>query len=112
MGLILKSCGTLFIDLDGTILNCSTDAPNPFAVERINKAYDDGFMIVLTTYRGEHFADNSRFGLVTTHTLLRNIGLKFHHIIFSSPSPRVVINDEGAVAVQHPRDGSWEGYEF
>jgi hypothetical protein len=112
MGKIIGVRGSLFIDIDGTMVDSGTDEPLPFAIEKINKAYDDGYMIILTTLRGEGYAHNSRFACQETLSLLRLIGVKYHHIIWNCPSPRIVFNDEGAEAVKHPSNSSWEKYEF
>ena len=104
-------CGTMFVDLDGTVLNCSTENALPCAVQKINAAYDKGWMIVITTMRGDGYV-NEQLRCRETVQTLRLLGLKYHHIVWNCPSPRVVINDEGCSAIKHPRDGSWEGYEF
>jgi len=104
--------GTLFIDIDGTILNESTEDALPFAVQKINAAYDKGYMIVLTTMRGSGDVYEATAACSTTLQSLKDIELKFHFIIWNSPSPRTLINDEYAAAIKHPRNGSWEGYSF
>lgn len=117
MELILGYRGTLFIDIDGTLLNCSTEEPLPFAVEKINEAYTKGYMIILTTMRGGDSkvsgCDNyPQIPCLLTIKQLKEIGLKYHTVIWNCPSPRIVLNDEGAIAHNHPRDGSWEKYNF
>lgn len=110
--MIYVAKGTLFIDIDGTIVNAGTEEPLPFAVEKINKAYDDGYMIVITTLRGSGFVNDSKYACVETERLLKSIGLKYHHIVWNCQSPRIVINDEGAVAINHRGNTSWEKYDF
>lgn len=104
--------GTLFIDIDGTIVDSGTEEPLPGAVEKINKAYDDGFMIVITTMRGRGYVMESHLSCQETLKLLKGIGLKYHSVIWNCPSPRTIINDEGAVAINHKPNSSWEGYNF
>lgn len=111
MGLIIIK-GTLFIDIDGTILHASTEEPLPYAIEKINQAYDDGYVIILTTLRGENWQVTNRFSKVNTLRLLKALGLKYHHIIWDSPSPRIIINDDRAGAYHHPTNGSWEKVEL
>ncbi len=103
--------GTLFIDLDGTVLHSETEEPLPFAIEAINKQYDEGFLIILTTYRGANWEPTNRFSKINTQRILKSIGLKYHSIIWDSPSPRIIINDDAVEAIQHPTDASWEGYD-
>jgi ribonucleotide monophosphatase NagD (HAD superfamily) len=112
MGFVQGARGALFIDIDGTIVNHGTDTPVPFAVEKINRAYDKGYTIILTTLRGDGWADQTHLTCMSTLRLLKDIGLKYHHIIWNCQSPRIVINDEGAIAINHPANGSWENYEF
>ena len=108
MGVIEIVKGTLFIDLDGTVLHTETEEPLPFAVEKINKAYDDGYVIILTTCRGVNWEIPSPYSVRNTERTLKIIGLKWHKIVWDSPSPRIIINDDGAVAYQHPQNKSWE----
>ena len=103
--------GTLFIDLDGTILHTETEEPLPYAVEKINKAYDEGYIIILTTFRGVNWKIFSPYSLQNTEKTLKIIGLKWHKIIWDSPSPRI-INDESVVAYQYPQNKSWEKIEL
>jgi hypothetical protein len=112
MNLINVVRPTLFTDIDGTIVDTGTEEPLPFAVERINEAYDRGHMIILTTMRGSGFSHQSRLCCAETLRLLKSIGLKYHDILFNIPSPRIVINDEGAGAINHPTNSSWEHYTF
>jgi len=117
MAEIIQSRGTLFIDIDGTILQWSvgsTDmSPLPYAVEKINTEYDSGRYIVLTTMRGDKFFEPThRMCKAKTLTLLTSIGLKYHVIVWDSPSPRVIINDEPVRAISHPKNGSWEKYDL
>ena len=76
--------------------------------EKINEAYDNGYMVVITTYRGENWGVTSPYSKVNTERLLKSIGLKYHHIIWDSPSPRIIFNDDAVAAYQHPQDESWE----
>lgn len=104
--------GTLFVDLDGTVLNSVNEEPLPCAVEKINKAFDDGYMIVITTYRGDNYPTVNPYSRLSTSRTLKAIGLKYHHIIWNSPSPRILINDDVCGAIQHKPNTGWEEYEF
>jgi len=112
MGLIQVSKGTKFIDLDGTVLHTETEKPLPGAVEKINKAYDDGAMIVLTTFRGANWDIIHPFSIPNTGRMLKSIGLKYHQIVWDSPSPRTIINDEEVHAIKHPCNSGWEEMEL
>lgn len=96
--------GTLFIDIDDTIVKHGTGEPFPGIVEKINTLYDRGWLIVLTTYRGSKFP-NPPYDMGTLYKMLQELRIKYHHLIMDSPSPRVVINDDIAKAIQcHGKD--------
>ncbi len=101
---------TIFIDIDGTIIRWSDQKPIESAVKTINAWYDAGHRIVLTTKRGDRISDgpDCRFSVRKTGEELAEIGLKYHDILFDCPSPRIVINDDGAAAIDHPTDSEWE----
>jgi len=104
--------GTFFVDLDGTVIHTRTSEALPYAVEKINAAYEEGFMIVITTYRGKNWPKSSPFTIEKTEKLLEEIGLKWHHIIWDSPSPRIIINDDKVGALKHPQNQSWESFNL
>lgn len=101
---------TFFIDIDGTIIRWSDQKPIESAVKTINAWYDAGHRIVLTTKRGDRISDgpDCRFSIARTLSELKEIGLKYHDILWDCPSPRIVINDSGAAAIEHPRDADWD----
>lgn len=103
---------TYFIDIDGTILHNKTEEPLEQAVEKINKAKENGHFIILTTFRGENWDVTNRFSKVSTLRLLKVIKLKYDHIIWDSPSPRIIINDETCLAYQHPCNENWKDVEL
>lgn len=111
-GSLIIMRGSLFIDLDGTVLHTDTEQSLPYAVEKINEAYDNGFLIVLTTFRGLNWNKESRFSKNRTEQLLEKINLKYHHIIWDSPSPRIIINDDIATAYRHPTNESWKNLKI
>jgi histidinol phosphatase-like enzyme len=103
---------TLFIDIDGTIIDAAENEL-PFAIEKINEAYDNDYTIIITTMRGDkYFDEKSRFSKENTLKLLRRLRIKYHEIIWDSPSPRIIINDEGIGTIKHPQYSSWENYNF
>ncbi len=100
---------TFFIDIDGTIIRWSDRKPAENAVETVNAWYEAGHRIVLTTYRGDVIgAEQPQFSVASTIKDLEDIGLKYHDILFDCPSPRIVINDGGAGAIDHPVDAPWD----
>lgn len=97
-----------FIDVDGTIIRWKDEQPIPSAVATINKWHDEGHVIVLTTMRGDNWPEDSRFHKENSLKLFKEIGLKYDEIIWDCPSPRIVINDDGVGAIDHPRDADWD----
>jgi ribonucleotide monophosphatase NagD (HAD superfamily) len=91
--------GTLFIDIDGTILKAQTEEPFEKAIETIDSLAEEGWKIILTTLRGDNWSDSHKYGRIRTLATLKRINLKYHAIIWDCPSPRIVLNDEGAFAI-------------
>ncbi len=105
-----EKLATFFIDIDGTIIRWRDEQPIESAVKAINAWYDEGHRIVITTYRGNRISDgpDCRFSEENTVKELEQIGLKYHDILFDCPSPRIVINDGGSGAIDHPQDAEWD----
>jgi len=87
---------TFFVDIDGTLVKyrkfeeLSTAKLEPIqeVVDFINKSYDDGCHIVITTARTEPYR-------LFTKQELEKIGLKYHQIIMGlGRGTRIVINDK------------------
>ncbi len=100
--------GTLLVDIDGTIIHSETEEPLKGAVRILNKAQEDGYILILTTMRGHNWPIGHRYSVPSTLRLLKTIGLRYADIQWDCPSPRTVINDEGAASVHHPRDEEWK----
>lgn len=88
---------TLFIDLDGTIVENSAEFfepywalsnPIPENVQVINRLYNSGYaQVIVTTSRSEEYSEK-------TLKQLDKIGLKYHKVIFGIlHAKRIVIND-------------------
>lgn len=87
---------TFFVDIDGTLVKyrkfeeLSTAKLEPIqeVVDFINKSYDEGCHIVITTARTEPYR-------LFTKQELEKIGLKYHQIIMGlGRGTRIVINDK------------------
>lgn len=99
---------SFFFDIDGTIIDHTTEKPLDDSIEYINWLYDQGHTIILTTQRGESFTILSRYSKVNTERLLRNLKLKYHHILYDIPSPRIIINDNGCYEINNKTNGSFQ----
>jgi hypothetical protein len=95
MSKITKS-STFFVDIDGTIikyrkfqeLETAKIEPIQDVVNLINKSYDEGCHIVITTARPETFRS-------FTINELNHIGLKYHQIVMGlGRGTRILINDK------------------
>lgn len=88
--------GTLVIDIDGTICtqdgtNYSLAKPKYDVIEKINKKYDEGYLIILFTARGTKTGfDWSN----TTRKQLADWDVKYHTLQFGKPPGDLYIDDK------------------
>jgi len=91
---MIKKC-TIFCDIDGTLFEYrkfatyKTTIPNPIhsAIDQINRAYDNGHRIILTTARPEY---------LRMHTMkeLERANIQYHTLIMGiERGTRILIND-------------------
>ncbi len=94
----------IFVDLDGTAFEWGTNTFLPGALEQLKQFYDAGNQIVFTTQR-EQWMNNVPSPLETQKAIWNH----FPHcsILFGLSSPRIVINDHGAAAINHPANAQW-----
>ncbi|TFH51153.1 MAG: hypothetical protein E4H01_00845 [Lysobacterales bacterium] len=88
-----------FIDLDGTVFYYGTNKFLPNAAENLRKLLSLGNQIIFTTYRSRRDSEGAAQVLV-------GAGLRCP-VLTDVASPRVVINDEGASAINHHTDAPW-----
>lgn len=89
---------TYFVDLDGTFFRFGSLDPLPQAVDTIKRLEAEGHKIVWTTLRN---MGEERLGYTSTILKFRELGIKSEEIVWDCPSPRIVVNDDGAMAVNH-----------
>ena len=80
-----------------------TETPLSGALEELTRFYKDGHQIVFTTQRKENDPSFNMEALrlfVKTH-------FPTAQILYDLTSPRIVFNDAGAIAIQHPKDKPW-----
>lgn len=96
---------TFFVDIDGTIvkyrkfseLATSVLTPIQDVIDFINKSYDEGCHIVITTARPQSFE-------LFTKQELEKLGVKYHQMIMGiGRGTRVVLNDKDPDAPELPR---------
>lgn len=93
---------TYFIDIDGVILKHNTNDPIPETIESIKQLQAQGHKIIITTKRNSA-APHHLSPEITTQAL-EKLGISPTMILFDIDSPRIVINDQGAYGVNHPRN--------
>jgi len=89
-----------FVDIDGTVTLYGTNTLIPSAVSILKELILDGHQVIFTTYRDHDFE------LIA---LLKKIDPK-PSVLFRVQSPRVVVNDDGAYAINHIRNADWTKY--
>jgi type VI secretion system ImpA family protein len=95
-----------FVDLDGTLLELGTNRPLPGAVEFVREAKARGDQIVLTTLRSSEWPRDHVLNDEHTVEALARLGIDYDEILFGLGSPRILINDTGAVAYSHPSNAA------
>lgn len=95
MNKIIKN-STFFVDIDGTIvkyrkfqeLETAVVEPIQDVIDFINKSYEEGCCVIITTARPEVYRN-------FTINELNNIGLKYHQIVMDlGRGTRILINDK------------------
>jgi len=94
---------SLFLDWDGTVARFGTNTPNRFAMEHLRHFLDLGHQVFLTTARTD---------VTGVKRALKRARLEDVVVIPGVQNPRVVINDMGAYAVNHPQDSAWNYWEL
>lgn len=96
---------TFFVDIDGTIvkyrkfseLSTAVLTPIQDVIDFINKSYDNGCHIVITTARPQSFE-------LFTKQELEKLGVKYHQMLMGiGRGTRVVLNDKDPDAPELPR---------
>jgi hydroxymethylpyrimidine pyrophosphatase-like HAD family hydrolase len=107
---------TLFLDIDGTVLEqpkgyCCAHLVNRPAdslkgvVQKLNDLYNDGHVIILTTARPEPLRQQ-------TMQQLSQTGIVYHQLVMGcSAGPRIVVNDNYCFAIKTERNsGDWTSH--
>jgi hypothetical protein len=89
-----------FIDLDGTLLELGTNRLLPGALEFVREARARGHQIVLTTLRSDQWPRDHVLNSEHTVESLAQLGVEYDEILFGLESPRILVNDGGAVAYE------------
>ena len=92
---------TIFCDLDGTLFFWGTDKFLPGAAEHLTKWQAKGHQIIFTTQRSG--------GAPGQDSTVKKLQEYFPGclVFYGIDSPRIVINDAGAAAINHRTNESW-----
>jgi hypothetical protein len=91
-----------FIDLDGVFFESGSMRPIAGAVEAVKYLVAHGHQIYFVTKRPRTISHP--LNIDNTARTLATMGVTYTALIPNVSSPRIVINDEGAVAINHQRD--------
>jgi type VI secretion system ImpA family protein len=90
-----------FIDLDGTLFVHGSDRLLPGAAEFLREARARGHQLVFVTRRSSEWPRGHALNDETTLETLARLGIDYDEILFGIGSPRILVNDDGAVAYPH-----------
>ena len=113
---------TFFVDIDGTLvqyrkfneLSTSVLTPIQEVIDVVNKYYDEGAVIVITTARPSSYE-------LFTKQELEKIGVKYHQLVMDlGRGTRVILNDKDpeneqiprAIGINLNRNQGWEGLDI
>ena len=100
----MKKSATYIFDLDGVFFYYGTMKPVSGAVELVSDLRNQGHSIVFMTARRRKKNDPPHLTIEKTERALSALGVEYDALVEGVGSPRIVINDEGAIAVNHIRD--------
>jgi len=93
-----------FIDLDGTLVAHGTNDLLPGAKRLLQFIHAEGHQVIVTTRRGIEFEGHPVYAEQPTEAFLRQLEqeleIKFTHILYGVPSPRIIINDDGCESIK------------
>lgn len=99
---------TYFLDVDGALVTHGTNDLLPGAKELLEKIVESGGHIVFTTYRGDKYCkDHAIYCAESTQKFIDSLNIPYVAIVMDVRSPRILINDDGAAAINHKKNQSW-----
>ncbi len=97
---LLSQWSNNVVDLDGTLFKYGTNIPVDGALQYLADLKANEHQIVITTLR----SNNNTLNEQITIDALKYHQIQYDHIVFGVSSPRILINDDGARAVEVIRD--------
>jgi ribonucleotide monophosphatase NagD (HAD superfamily) len=90
------------IDLDDTLVHHGTNQLLDGAMDFLKSIKAKGHQLIITTRRGDEWSSKHVYGKQSTETFLRSLDVEIDQIVYGVTSPRIVVNDGGAIGVTHP----------
>ena len=100
-----------FLDIDGTLVKHGTNELMPGRLEQLKAVIAAKHQIIFTTRRGPEFMHHPVYGRAPTERFLRSLALDHGieaQVLYDIQSPRIVVNDEGAVAMVPETNEPWK----
>jgi ribonucleotide monophosphatase NagD (HAD superfamily) len=91
---------TVMVDIDGTIFKQGTNEWLPDAERVMRLMKEQGHYIILITARGERSGWPHIYSKKATLEALKEKNVPYDEIIFDSPSPRIMFNDQTVLSAQ------------
>lgn len=102
-----------FIDLDGTIFKHGSNELLPGAAQLLEDIVAKGYKIVFTTRRGDkEFKGHPVYSADSARMAVRSLRVPYEALILDVDSPRIVLNDDTALAFQHKTNDLWTTEEI
>ncbi len=95
---------TYLLDFDGVFFRYGTMEPVEGAIEYVADLKSNGHRVIFLTARRRGENDPPHLTVEKTEQALARLGIEYDDIIEGVTSPRVLVNDEGALAIEHPRN--------
>lgn len=95
---------TYIIDLDGTFFKYGTMDPTSRAVETVNTLQENGHKVIFITKRRKELNDPPHLNLDLTLERLNHLGVKYNNIIGDVENPRILIDDDAILSINHTRN--------
>lgn len=98
---------TYLLDFDGVFFRYGTMVPADGAVDYVRRLKKEGNEVIFLTARKTHENNPPELGIADTKKRLDELAVPYDAVIEGVSSPRILINDEGAYTINHPRNAPW-----
>lgn len=95
----------IFFDMDDSLVKHGSNDFLDGAVDLLKAIKANGHQLFITTRRGDEWEAHHVYGRQLTERFIRGwkeFGVDVDGIIYNVESPRIIVNDGGAVGITHP----------